>query len=130
MNPSLGIASLSLLVAMGFVSAQAIAQSFPSKPLRMVVPYPPGGGTDVISRSLAQKMAEDLKQPVLTDNRGGGGQIIGSEIVAKATPDGHTILLASVTHSINPSLAPQLPYDTVRDFTPVSFLGSSPLVLV
>jgi len=130
MNITRCIASLSVLAAFAFLALDAAAQAFPSKPLRLVVPYPPGGATDVISRSLAQKMSDDFKQQVLTDNRGGGGQIIGSEIVAKSPPDGHTFLLASVTHSINPSLVPQLPYDTARDFTSISFVGSSPLVLV
>ena len=112
-----------------FAIPEAAAQAFPSRPLRMVVPYPPGGATDIISRNLGQKISEDFKQQVLVDNRGGGGQVIGTEIVAKAPADGYTLLLCSVTHSINPALLAKLPYDTARDFTPVSFVGSSPLVM-
>ncbi len=126
----IAIGSTLLVIATTLGAGAVLAQGFPSKPMRMVVPYPPGGATDVITRTLAQKMSESLKQPMIADNRGGGGQVIGTDIVAKSPPDGHTLLLASVTHSINPSLVPQLPYDTVRDFTPVSFVGSSPLVLV
>jgi tripartite-type tricarboxylate transporter receptor subunit TctC len=124
------LSMVALAVAAGLGGTAAWAQGFPTRPIRMVVPYPPGGATDIISRTLAQKMSEDMKQQVLTDNRGGGGQIIGTEIVAKAAPDGYTVLLCSVTHSINPALVAKLPYDTARDFTPVSMVGSSALVIV
>ena len=123
----IAIGSTLLVIATTLGAGAVLAQGFPSKPMRMVVPYPPGGATDVITRTLAQKMSESLKQPMIADNRGGGGQVIGTDIVAKSPPDGHTLLLASVTHSITPSLVPHLPYDTERDFTPVSFVGSSPL---
>jgi len=106
------------------------ADSYPERPLRLVVPYPPGGAADVIGRMLARKLADDLGQQVIVDNRGGGGQVIGTDIVAKATPDGYTMLQASITHSINPGLVSKLPYDSIRDFTPISLLASSPLVLV
>ena len=119
-----------VFLVLAAAAQHAAAQAWPTKPIRLVVPYPPGGATDIISRGLADKMTTDLKQAIYIDNRGGGGQVIGSEIVAHSAPDGYTILLNSVTHSINPALLPKLPYDTVRDFTPVSFVGSSPLVLV
>lgn len=106
------------------------ADSYPERPIRLVVPYPPGGAADLIGRMLAKKMSDDLGQQVIVDNRGGGGQVIGTDIVAKATPDGYTFLQASITHSINPALLPKLPYDSIRDFTPISLLASSPLVLV
>jgi tripartite-type tricarboxylate transporter receptor subunit TctC len=106
------------------------AQVYPDRPIRLVVPYPPGGAADIMGRTLAQKLADDLGQQVIIDNRAGGGQIIGTEIVAKAAPDGYTLLQASVTHAINPGLVAKLTYDSVNDFAPVSVLAESPLVLV
>lgn len=106
------------------------AQGYPERAIRLVVPYPPGGAADLIGRTLSQKMTEDLGQQVIVDNRAGGGQIIGTDIVAKAAPDGYTLLQASVTHGINPGLVPKLPYDSVKDFAPVSLIASSSLVLI
>src|SRR5258708_29561661 len=106
------------LTAVAF-SAVLHAQAFPNKPLRLVVPFPPGGGTDILGRILANKLSETLGQPVIVDNRPGGGGIIGSEIVAKSSPDGHTLLLSSASHAINPSVYRKLPYDTFRDFSTV-----------
>jgi len=94
------------------------------------VPYPPGGANDIIGRMLAQKMSEQLGQNVVVDNRGGGNTIIGSELMAKAPPDGHTVLIIAAGHTINPSLYPKLPYDTARDFAPVSLVGDGAYVLV
>ncbi len=111
-------------------AATAAAQDFPNRPLRFVVPYPPGGATDIIARTLSQKMFEDLGQQVIVDNRPGGGQILGTDLIAKAPPNGYNILLASVTHGINPGLVANLPYDSVRDFSPVSMVATSPNVLV
>ena len=115
---------------LAFPCAQAAAQSYPDHPVRFVVPYPPGGATDIIARGLAQKLTDSLKQQFVVDNRGGAGQVIGTDIVAKSAPNGYAILLASVTHSINPSLQPKLPYDSVKDFSPVTLVGSGPNVLV
>ena len=115
---------------LAFPCAQAAAQSYPDHPVRFVVPYPPGGATDIIARGLAQKLTDGLKQQFVVDNRGGAGQVIGTDIVAKSAPNGYAILLASVTHSINPSLQPKLPYDSVKDFSPVTLVGSGPNVLV
>jgi tripartite-type tricarboxylate transporter receptor subunit TctC len=98
--------------------------------VRLIVPYPPGGATDIISRSIATKLAASLGQQFLVDNRGGGGQKIGTALAAKAPPDGHTMLLVSVTHSINPALDSKLPYDSVKDFTPVTLVASSPNVVI
>jgi len=112
------------------VAGMAPAQDFPNRPLRLVVPYPPGGATDIIARTLSQKLFEVFGQQVIVDNRPGGGQILGTDIVAKAPPNGYTLLLASVTHGINPGLVAKLPYDSVRDFTPVSMVAVSPNVLV
>ena len=111
-------------------AATAAAQDFPNRPLRFVVPYPQGGATDIIARTLSQKMFEDLGQQVIVDNRPGGGQILGTDLIAKAPPNGYNILLASVTHGINPGLVAKLPYDSVRDFSPVSMVATSPNVLV
>jgi tripartite-type tricarboxylate transporter receptor subunit TctC len=103
---------------------------YPAKPVRMVVPFAPGGGTDVIARRLATAMTESMKRQVIVDNRGGANGIIGTEIVAHAAPDGYTLLFVSSPHSINPSLYAKLPYDTLRDFAPVSMAATSPYVLV
>jgi tripartite-type tricarboxylate transporter receptor subunit TctC len=108
----------------------APAQNFPSKPIRMIVPFAPGGGTDVIARHLAAGMTDSLKRQVVVDNRAGANGIIGSEIVARAPADGYTLLFVSSPHSVNPSLYAKLPYDTLRDFAPVSMAASSPYVLV
>ena len=120
------------LVAISAVipAREAHAQTYPTKPVRMVVPFAPGGGTDVIARRLATAMTESMKRQVIVDNRGGANGIIGTEIVAHAAPDGYTLLFVSSPHSINPSLYAKLPYDTLRDFAPVSMAATSPYVLV
>jgi tripartite-type tricarboxylate transporter receptor subunit TctC len=118
--------SAALLVNVASVSAQP----YPDRPVRFVVPYPPGGATDIIARTLGQKLSDALKQQIVVDNRGGAGQIIGTDIVAKSAPNGYTILLASVTHSINPTLLSKLPYDSVKDFAAITLIGSGPNVLV
>lgn len=106
------------------------AQPFPSRPVRLVVPYPPGGANDIIARLLAPKMSSELGQNIVVDNRGGGNTLIGSEIVAKAQPNGYTILIVAAGHAINPALYPKLPYDTARDFVPISLVGDGAYVLV
>lgn len=121
---------LTLLLLLSFPMLVFAGDRYPERPIRLVVPYPPGGAADLIGRILARKLADDLGQQVIVDNRPGGGQIIGTDIVAKANPDGYTILQASITHSINPGLVAKLPYDSVKDFAPVSLLAKSPLVLV
>ncbi len=120
-----------LAAAIAFVlCGAAYAQTYPNRPIRLVVPYPPGGATDIISRGVAQKLTDSLGQQVVVDNRGGGGQIIGTDLVAKAAPNGYTLLLPSVTHSINPGLHAKLPYDSIKDFTPITLVGSGANVLV
>ena len=104
------------------------AQGYPAKPIRIVVPYPPGGGTDVITRTLAQKMTEVMGQPVLVDNRPGANSIIGSDAVAKAAPDGYTVLITLATHVINPALYAKLPYGP-DDHAPVTVLAEYPFVI-
>jgi len=124
------LSSLLLALSLPFQVPVCAAQGYPERPIRLVVPYPPGGAADLIGRLLGKKMADALGQPAIVDNRAGGGQVIGTDIVAKAGPDGYTILQASITHSINPSLVRNLAYDSVKDFTPISLLAQSPLVLV
>jgi tripartite-type tricarboxylate transporter receptor subunit TctC len=106
----------------------AYAQIYPAKPVRIVVPYPPGGGTDVIARALAQKLAEVMGQQVLVDNRPGANGIIGSDVVAKAAPDGYTVLITLATHVINPALYAKLPYGP-DDHAPVTVLAEYPFVI-
>jgi tripartite-type tricarboxylate transporter receptor subunit TctC len=103
-------------------AAHANAQNYPTKPIRLIVPFPAGGPSDITSRIVAPKLTEALGQNLLIDNRAGGSSIIGSDLVAKSPPDGYTLLLATVTNTINVSLIPKIPYDMVRDFDPVAQL--------
>jgi len=110
----------------------ARAQAWPAaKPVRLVIPFPAGGATDIIGRTVAQKLSAALGQQVVVDNKPGAGGAIGSDMVAKATPDGYTLLLAtSSTHSIGPALNAKMPYDAVKDFAPVAHVANAPSVLV
>lgn len=106
----------------------AFAQGFPTKPIRLVVPLAPGGGGDLVSRMIAQKISEPLGQPVVVDNRPGGSTIIGTELVARSAPDGYTLVMATSSHGINPSLY-KLPFDPVKDFSGIAFIATSPMML-
>jgi tripartite-type tricarboxylate transporter receptor subunit TctC len=107
------------------------ADAYPQRAIRLIVPYPPGGAGDIVGRMLAVRLTEALGQQVVVDNRGGGGQIIATELTAKAPPDGHTLFLASATHGINPGLRRgKLPYDTLKDFAPITLVAESPLVFI
>lgn len=119
----------SMLAALCVISAAARAADFPSRPVRFVVPYTPGAINDFIGRLLSQKLTEAWKQQVIVDNRAGGGTTIGTDIVAKSPPDGHTLLLAATAFAINPALFPKLPFDTLRDFAPVTQIGGSAMLL-
>ena len=122
-----------LLAAFPFIGATAaLAQErFPNRPVRIVVPYAPGGTTDIVARMIAERISGPLGQSVLVENRPGGGAVIGSEMVARAAPDGHTLLMATNgSHGINPAIFRRLSYDPVRDFAPISMLAAVPLVLV
>ena len=122
---------LALAAALAPVVAGAQAQaSYPSKPIRFIVPYPPGGGTDIVARLVAQKMAASMGQQVVVDNKPGASTIIGTDLLAKAPPDGYTIGLITDSHAINPTFFPKLPYDPVKDFAPVTQLVFVPLVMV
>ena len=112
------------------LSAGAHAQDYPTKPVRIVVPFPPGGSTDIITRIIGQRLSEDWKQPVVVDNRPGAGANIGAENAVKSPADGYTLLMASTIHSINPSLYPKLSYDPLKDFTPIIMVAETAQVLV
>jgi tripartite-type tricarboxylate transporter receptor subunit TctC len=107
----------------------AQAQGFPSKPVRIISPYPPGGGNDTLARTLSPKLTENLHQQVIVENRPGANTIIGTEVAARSAPDGYTMVLVPNSHAINPYLYPKLPYDAVKDFTPITLVGTSPLVV-
>ena len=123
---TLGSAVSGLLLALFTMAAGA--QSYPAKPLRLVIPYPPGGSNDIIGRISAVQLGERLRTQVIVDNRGGAGGLIGTEAVAKSPADGYTLLLISVGHAFNPSMY-KLPYDPATAFTPVAMLGSGPVAL-
>ncbi|MCX7142756.1 MAG: tripartite tricarboxylate transporter substrate binding protein [Proteobacteria bacterium] len=119
--------ALPLLLCAGL----AAAQSYPAKPIKLVVPFPPGGSADIIGRTLAQRLAEQMGQPVVVENRAGASAIIGSEFVAKSAPDGYTLLLGNVgSMTIHPFLYPNLPYDPIKDFAPVTLVGAVTSVVV
>jgi tripartite-type tricarboxylate transporter receptor subunit TctC len=109
---------------------EALAQSYPSKPVHVIVPLAAGGVGDVFARAVGQRLSESFAQPVVIDNRPGANNIVGTEAVARAAPDGHTLLLAGTTITINPSLYPKLTYDPIRDFAPISLVATTPLILV
>ncbi len=118
-----------LILALALAPALALAQ-YPMRAIRLVVPYPPGGGTDTVARPLAQKLTERLKHPVIVENRGGASEIIGTEIVAHAAPDGYTLLMTTNAFAINMALRRTLPYQPAKDFAPVARLITTPFMLV
>jgi tripartite-type tricarboxylate transporter receptor subunit TctC len=115
---------------LSFMSGQALAQTYPTRPVKIVVPFGPGGFTDVVARILGVKLSESLGQPVVIENKPGAGSLIGTDQVAKAAPDGHTLLIVSSTHVISPWIYKSLPYDPIKSFTPVTRLVDSPYVLL
>ena len=114
----------------GIAAISAFAQDYPSKPVRIVVPFAPGGGTDLSARVIAQKLSESLGANFVVDNRPGAAGIVGTEMIAKSKPDGYALLVVSSSHAINPAMYPKLPYDTARDFVPISLLLSGPSLVV
>jgi len=120
------------LLALGalFPVAASAAENYPQRPVRLIIPYPPGGAGDIVGRMLAGSLSTAFGQQMVNDNRGGGGQVIATQITAAAAPDGYTLFLASATHSINPALRNNLPYDTLKDFAPITLVAESPLVFV
>lgn len=125
---SLTAAAAVLLLSQAFPAAQA--QNYPSRPVRFIVPFPPGGGNDIVGRIVAQRLNETLGVPVVVDNRGGAGGTIGTDITSKAPPDGHTMLVNNISLAVNATLVPKLPYDTLKDLAPVTLLGRQPNVVV
>lgn len=122
---------VALLLGCFFVSGACVqAQPYPNKPIRIIVPFGPGGTTDIIARSMAKKLTEQLGISVQVENKNGGSSIVGTQFVAKAAPDGYTLLMAGSPHAINPSLRKEMPYDAVKSFEPVSLIGTVPMVLV
>jgi tripartite-type tricarboxylate transporter receptor subunit TctC len=112
-------------------SSASLAQAYPTKPIRLIVPFPAGGATDLFARTLSQKMGEKLGTTLVIDNKPGAGGAIGSDMAAKAPADGYTLLLATTsTHSIGPAITPKLPYDPVRDFTPIGHVGDAPSIML
>jgi len=119
-----------LLVAVLAFPLIALAQAWPSKPIRLVVPYPPGGSTDLLARTIGQKVGEALGQQIIVDNRAGAGGMLGSEIVARSAPDGYTLLLGTgATHGLTLLLSKAIPYDPVKDFTPIAAAVEVPIIL-
>ncbi len=112
------------------MAGMAAAQDYPNRPIRLVVPQPPGGPTDIVARLVAQKLSERLGQQVIVDNRPGAGSNIGTDIVAKAPKDGYTLVVGTVQHIVNPFLFSSLPFDAVKDFTPVTLMTKAHIVLV
>ncbi len=126
-----GLLGLTALALLGSVTMAAAQDAFPTRPVSLVIPFPAGGSTDLVGRIVAEKMSSLLGQQIVVDNRGGAGGNVGSAAVAKAEPDGYTILMGTVaTHAINPALYKKMPYDPVADFAPVSLLVVVPNVLV
>jgi tripartite-type tricarboxylate transporter receptor subunit TctC len=126
----LGVAVAVIAGMIGASVVQAQTGSFPSRPIRLIVPYPPGGGSDVIARILAQKISEGFGQQVVIDNRGGASSIIGLDMLAKSPPDGYTFGIATITLAVNSTLNKSLPFDTLRDFAPVVMAADGLYVLV
>jgi tripartite-type tricarboxylate transporter receptor subunit TctC len=120
-----------ILAAFVICVTPALAQQgFPTKPVRLLIPYPPGGAVDILGRTLGDELSKMWGQPVIIENRPGAGGTIASQVVAKAAPDGYTLIIVASGHAINPYLYKKLPYDTFKDFTPISLLGSSPNMML
>jgi len=128
---SAGRYALAGLMGLAALGAQAAAmESYPARPVRVVVPQSAGGSTDLVARAVGQRMADALGQPMVVDNRPGAGSINGTDIVAKATPDGYTLLVVAASFTITPNIRKKVPYDVVRDFTPISQLATLPHIVV
>lgn len=106
------------------------AEAYPQRAIRLIVPYPPGGAGDIVGRMLGSKLGDAMGQQIVVDNRPGGGQLIATQLAAKAAPDGYTLFLASATHAINPGLLKKLPYDSIKDFAAITLVADSPLIFI
>jgi tripartite-type tricarboxylate transporter receptor subunit TctC len=125
----IGFAAVIAALAAAAPAVQA-AEAFPAKPIRVIAPFAAGGGADTVARATAQKLSEMLPQQVLVDNRPGASNIIGTDLTAKSAPDGYTMMIANSVHTINAGLSRKLPYDSVRDFTPISLVATTPFMLI
>src|SRR6202171_4865481 len=121
---------LALLLMAAFCAPPLHAQDYPTKPIRMIVPYPPAGGTDIVARTISEPLSKELGQPIIVDNRGGAAGNIGTDLAAKSAPDGYTILFTLSSHTINPKLYDKLPFDVEKDFAPISLAALIPQILV
>src|SRR3954468_14555668 len=131
MKKTIGVSRLAAALFLSCAATALFAQPYPTRPVRMVIPWPAGGITDVIARGVNLHLAQALGQPIVIDNRPGAGGTLGAAIVAKAAPDGHTLLMHDImSHCITPSLYTSLPYDSLRDFEPIAIVAGSPMVLV
>jgi len=119
-----------MIALASFPALPLVAQTYPSKPIRFIVPFPPGGGNDIVGRIVAQKLAEGFGLSVVVDNRGGAGGTVGTEMAAKAPADGHTMLVNNISLAVNATLFPKLPYDTLKDLAPVTLVGRQPNIVV
>lgn len=126
---AVALAALALTAIASPFAVQA-QPSYPEKPIRLVVPYPPGGGTDVVARIVQARLQAVLGQPLIIENRAGAGGSVGTDVVAKAAPDGYTVLFTLSSHTINPAIFPKLPFETIKDFEPVGTVASLPQILV
>jgi len=129
MARTLTLVLLAAIVSSGWHAPASAQQAYPSKPIRIISPFAPGGGNDILCRTVAPKLAENLKQQVFVENRPGANGIIGTEAAARSAPDGYTIVLIPSGHAVNASLYRKLPYDSIKDFAPITLVGWSPLVL-
>ena len=128
---SLRLSTAALLAAAALHAGSAAAQAYPAKPIRLMVPFPPGGSTDIVARIVAQKLSTQLGQSVVIENRGGAGGTLGTAVVAKAAPDGYSLLVGSTsTHVVAPSVYAKLDYDPIKDFAPISLMAVTPYLLV
>ena len=123
-------AAIALCTVLLTIQTAMSADTYPQHAIRLLIPYPPGGAGDIVGRLVSTPLGQGLGQQIVIDNRGGGAQLIATELAAKAPPDGYTLFLASATHSINPGLQKKLPYDTIKDFTSITMVANSPLVFV
>jgi tripartite-type tricarboxylate transporter receptor subunit TctC len=130
-HPALRAAYLAaaIVTAVGLAPAAADAQQYPVRPIRLLVPYAPGGSSDAIGRIMAQKMGESMGQSLVIDNRAGAAGMIGRDLTAKAAPNGYTLMIGDAVHAINVHVLREVPYDPIRDFSFISLIGSSPMVL-
>ena len=134
MCPMCTVASaIARMFAIGLIvgsATSANSQEYPARPIRFIVPHAPGGSNDILARIIAPRLSDTLGQPIIVDNRGGAGAMIGTALAAKAAPDGYTLLLADAPHGANPALHSKMPYDTLRDFASVSLVSLMPSVLI